>query len=80
MHNFIIFAPHTCRTDDDTLLSEERVYKTMETNIVRKYDYTLENGVVTKMVVNSSSKMTIGDNTKEVQNHKEYSFVWEEVK
>jgi len=22
---FIIFAPHTCRTDDDTLLSEERV-------------------------------------------------------
>jgi hypothetical protein len=52
----------------------------METNIVRKYDYTLENGVVTKMVVNSSSKMTIGDNTKEVQNHKEYSFVWEEVK
>ena len=41
----------------------------METNIVRKYDYTLENGVVTKMVVNSSSKMTIGDNTKEVQAH-----------
>ena len=22
---FVIFAPHTCRTDDDTLLSEERV-------------------------------------------------------
>jgi hypothetical protein len=32
------------------------------------------------MVVNSSSKMTIGDNTTEVQNQKNYSFVWEEVK
>ena len=34
----------------------------------------------TGMVVNSSSKMTIGDNTTEVQNQKNYSFVWEEVK
>ena len=54
--------------------------KTMETNIVRKYDYTLENGLVTTMEMNSSSKMTIGDITTEKQNRKKYSFVWEEVK
>ena len=44
------------------------------------YDYTLVNGLVTRMVMNSSSKMTIGDITTEKQNLKNYSFVWEEVK
>ena len=52
----------------------------MNSNIVIKYDYTLENGIVKKMVTNSSSKMTIGDKTIENQKQTNYSYVWEEVK